>query len=89
MARFIGWCARTQGKTESASSPCLQARPPKTQGFPKKIALSLKGMRGLATPGQRVRYLCQDETRLGLNTLPGRLITARGVKPMGETQWRL
>jgi hypothetical protein len=45
-------------------------------------------MRGLAKPGQRVRYLCQDETRLGLKTIPGRLITARGVKPRGETPWQ-
>lgn len=47
----------------------------------------LKGMQRLAKPGQRVRYLCQDETRLGLKTIPGRLITAFGVKPVGETQW--
>jgi len=45
-------------------------------------------MRGLAKPGQRIRYLCQDETRSGLKTIPGRLITARGIKPMGETQWQ-
>ena len=48
----------------------------------------LKGLQRLAQPGQRVRYLCQDETRLGLKTIPGRLITARGVKPVGETQWQ-
>lgn len=48
----------------------------------------LKGMQRSAKPGQRIRYLCQDETRFGLKTIPGRLITARGVKPMGETQWK-
>jgi hypothetical protein len=48
----------------------------------------LKGLQRLAKPGQRVRYLCQDETRLGLKTIPGRLITARGVKPIGKTQWK-
>jgi DDE superfamily endonuclease len=47
----------------------------------------LKGMQRLAQPGQRVRYLCQDETRLGLKTIIGRLITLCGVKPIGETQW--
>lgn len=83
-----GGSLRTQGETQSSSSPCRQARPPKTQCFPKKIALSLKGRRGLAKPGKRVRYLCQDETRLGLKTIAGRLITARGVKPVGETQWQ-
>lgn len=48
----------------------------------------LKGLQRLAKPGQRIRYLCQDETRLGLKTIPARLITARGVKPVGETQWQ-
>ena len=35
-----------------------------------------------------MRYLCQDETRLGLKTIPGRLITGFGVKPVGESQWK-
>ncbi|MBD2158783.1 IS630 family transposase [Leptolyngbya sp. FACHB-16] len=48
----------------------------------------LKGLQRSAKPGQHVRYLCQDETRLGLKTIPGRLITACGVKPIGETQWK-
>ena len=36
----------------------------------------------------RVRFLCQDETRIGLKTLSGRKITARGVKPKGKVQWQ-
>ncbi len=35
-----------------------------------------------------MRYLCQDETRLGLKTIAGRLITAAGVKPLGLSQWQ-
>ena len=35
-----------------------------------------------------MRYLCQDETRLGLKTISGRLITAKGVKPLGLNQWQ-
>lgn len=38
--------------------------------------------------GKRLRYLCQDETRLGLKTIPGRLLTACGVKPCGPSQWQ-
>lgn len=38
--------------------------------------------------GKRLRYMCQDETRLGLKTIPGRLITAPGVKPVGRNQWK-
>ena len=32
--------------------------------------------------------MCQDETRLGLKTITGRVITAMGVKPVGLSQWQ-
>lgn len=32
--------------------------------------------------------MCQDETRLGLKTIAGRLITSKGVKPIGLSQWQ-
>jgi DDE superfamily endonuclease len=38
-------------------------------------------------PGQRLRYFCQDETRFGLKTLTGKVITSRGVKPIAPVQW--
>ena len=34
-----------------------------------------------------IRYWCQDETRIGLKTITGKLITACGVKPVGLYQW--
>jgi transposase len=34
-----------------------------------------------------MRYFVQDESRFGLHTLIGRLITLCGVKPIGEWQW--
>lgn len=34
-----------------------------------------------------MRYLCQDQTRIGLKTETGRVITARGVKPIVSVQW--
>lgn len=37
---------------------------------------------------KKIRFLCQDETRLGLKTLSGRKITGRGVKPVGKVQWQ-
>jgi hypothetical protein len=37
--------------------------------------------------GKRLRYLCQDETRIGLKTETGQGITARGVKPTVSVQW--
>ena len=35
-----------------------------------------------------VRYWCQDESRFDLRTIPGRKITATGVKPVGLGQWQ-
>lgn len=37
---------------------------------------------------KRIRYLCQDETRLGLKTETGKLITAFGVKPVAPVLWK-
>ncbi|MFN6466465.1 MAG: IS630 family transposase [Nostoc sp. DedVER02] len=37
--------------------------------------------------GKCVHYLCQDETRLGLKTLTGKVITACGVKPTVPVKW--
>lgn len=34
-----------------------------------------------------IRYFAQDESRFGLKTMTGRLITACGVKPIGQWQW--
>ena len=35
-----------------------------------------------------VRYWCTDESRFDLRTIPGREITATGVKPVGLVQWQ-
>jgi hypothetical protein len=37
--------------------------------------------------GKVIHYLCQDETRLGLKTQSGKVITAKGVKPKVAVQW--
>lgn len=34
-----------------------------------------------------IRYFARDESRFGLKTLIGRLITACGIKPIGQWQW--
>jgi transposase len=36
---------------------------------------------------REIRYFAQDESRFGLKTIIGRLITACGVKPVGSWQW--
>lgn len=38
--------------------------------------------------GKRLRYLCQDETRVGLKSETGKVITARGIKPIAPVQWQ-
>jgi hypothetical protein len=45
-------------------------------------AIAVMGMSG------SVRFFCEDETRIGLKTISGRKITARGVKPKGKVQWQ-
>lgn len=45
-------------------------------------AIAVLGLKG------RVRFFCQDETRIGLKTISGRKITAIGVKPKGKVQWQ-
>lgn len=35
-----------------------------------------------------LRYFAQDESRFGLKTTVGRLITSLGVKPLGSWQWQ-
>lgn len=37
---------------------------------------------------ERIRYFAQDESRFGLKTVVGRLITSLGVKPLGTWQWQ-
>lgn len=36
----------------------------------------------------KVRFFYQDETRIGLKTISGRKITAKGIKPRGKVQWQ-
>ena len=45
------------------------------------VAIAVMGLSG------QVRFFCQDETRLGLKTISGRKITAKGIKPKGKVQW--
>ncbi|MBE9031223.1 IS630 family transposase [filamentous cyanobacterium LEGE 11480] len=38
-------------------------------------------------PDQPLCYWCQDETHLGLRTIRGKRLTAKGVKPICPVQW--
>jgi quinol monooxygenase YgiN len=45
-------------------------------------------LQNLFGKGNRLRYLCQDEMRVGLKTETRRVITACGVKPMLNVEWK-
>jgi hypothetical protein len=75
-------------KTESpTSAKCFTGR--KSSGtFKKNIVPAVLTFQKYWGKGKRLGYLCQDETRLGLKTLTGKFITARGVKPVATLVWK-
>lgn len=56
--------------------------------LPQYLIFINKYLKAPTNKYQKLRYWCEDETRLGLKTIPGRLITLAGVKPVGAMQWR-
>ncbi|MBF2017884.1 MAG: IS630 family transposase [Rivularia sp. T60_A2020_040] len=48
----------------------------------------LNSLEKLLAQGKSVHYLCEDETRVGLKTLTGKVITAPGIKPTVEVKWQ-
>ena len=55
--------------------------------FQKKLPEVLAFINRYLACGLPLRYFCQDETRWGLKTLGGRVITLQGVKPTLPVQW--
>lgn len=45
-------------------------------------------LQNLLGNGKKLRYLCQDETRVGLKTETGKVTTVKGVKPIALVQWQ-
>ena len=56
--------------------------------FKKKLCEIIKVMIKYFGNGKPVRIWCQDESRFGLITMPGRMITLKGVKPIGKKEWK-
>ena len=54
--------------------------------FKKKLCELIKVMIKYFGNYKPVRIWCQDESRFGLITMPGRMITVKGVKPLGKKQ---
>ena len=61
------------------------------EAFKKKLPQQLEALvqkaRQVYKSWGRLRYWCQDESRIGLHTMRGRLLTLKGVKPKGKMQW--
>jgi transposase len=56
--------------------------------FKKKLCEIIKVMIKYFGNGKPVRIWCQDESRFGLITMPCRMITLKGVKPIGKKEWK-
>lgn len=52
----------------------------------KKLGAALVALESLLAQGKVIHYLCQDESRVGLKTQSGKVITAKGVKPKIEVK---
>src|SRR6476469_2942787 len=55
--------------------------------LPQQLEALIEKVRQVYKSCQRLRYWCQDESRMGLHTMRGRLLTLKGVKPKGKVQW--
>jgi hypothetical protein len=55
---------------------------------PSNLASDIELLRLFDQKNERpMRYFVQDESRFGLHTLVGRILTACGMKPIGKWQW--
>ncbi len=57
------------------------------QTYKKKMPELIQVMTKHFAVERPVRYFCSDESRWGLKTLTGRVITLMGIKPVIEVQW--
>ncbi|MDV2994418.1 MAG: IS630 family transposase ISMae27 [Chroococcidiopsis sp. SAG 2025] len=75
-----------------ARSKSSEQEPKAVENFkkelPQKITSVIKEVQKQSKKFKRVRYWCEDETRLGLRTIQRRRLTLRGVKPVGSFQFR-
>jgi transposase len=55
--------------------------------LPQELEAIVERVNKFYQPWSRLRYWCQDESRMGLHTMQGRLLTLTGVKPKGKVQW--
>ena len=61
--------------------------PAAIENFKKNLGAALITLESLLAQGKVIHYLCQDESRVGLKSQVGKVITASGVKPIVQVQW--
>ena len=57
------------------------------EDFPERLSQDLLLLVADLPTTSKIRYWCQDESRFGLKTIERTKITAKGVQPIGMTQW--
>lgn len=57
------------------------------EDFPERLVQDLPLLVGTFPAKSKIRYWCQDESRFGMKTIERTKITARGVQPVGMSQW--
>jgi transposase len=80
-----------QAKLKVARPQSNQQKPEAIKEWIEQLAQRVKMLKELAfqvAQLKKVRYWCQDETRLGLKTIERRKITLKGIKPRGYYQWQ-
>lgn len=55
--------------------------------LPQKLKALVEKVKKVYKSWLKLRYWCQDESRMGLHTMRGKLLTLKGVKPKGKVQW--
>jgi len=82
---------RLKAKLKVARPQNCQQDSQQREAFKKNLAEDLavlsQYVRQVHQEERPICYFAQDESRFGLHTLIGRLITACGIKPIGQWQW--
>ncbi len=55
--------------------------------MPELLEKAIKKFQCQGQSWKKIRFWCSDETRIGLKTIRGKVITLKGVKPKGTQQW--
>lgn len=58
------------------------------QTLPEQLKAVIEGVGDTAKKFRSIRFWCEDESRFGLKTIERLVITLRGIKPIGERQWK-